>query len=144
MPRLSWGWFSMTWNRTKWVKPDRVYPAPIPQHLRRSATMSQREIVTAITKAEPVRSESYRRLVAALPCASCGIEGISQHAHSNENKAKGRKACDLEAMPLCADQPGRVGCHSLFDAYKLLEGGREAHVEQGRAWAAQTRERLSK
>ena len=134
----------MTFGRKPWVKPPKTMPQPIPLSQRRAATMAPRADVASIQKAEPVRSEAYRRLVAALPCASCGIEGISQHAHSNENKAKGRKACDLDAMPLCADQPGRVGCHSRFDSYELLEGGREAHVEQGRAWAAQTRERLSK
>jgi hypothetical protein len=130
--------------RKPYTKPAKVYPDPIPERLRRAATMSPREIVTAITKADPVRSESYRRLVAALPCASCGIEGISQHAHSNENKAKGRKACDLEAMPLCADSPGRVGCHSLFDRYELIPGGRDAHIEQGRVWIAQTRAKLGR
>jgi len=128
----------------KYTKPVKVYPQPIPEHLRRAATMSRREDVASIPKAEPVRSEAYRRLVAALPCASCGIEGRSQHAHSNDGKAKGIKACDLESMPLCADSPGRVGCHSLFDQYELLPGGRDAHIEQGRVWIAQTRAKLGR
>jgi hypothetical protein len=134
----------MTWNRTKWVKPARVYPAQIPEHQRRAAVMAPRADVASILKAEPVRSEAYRRLVAALPCAACGIEGRSQHAHCNDGKAKGMKNCDLDAMPLCADGPGRVGCHSRFDRYELLTGGREAHAEQGRAWAAQTRAMLGR
>jgi hypothetical protein len=144
MPLQSWGWFSMTWNRAKWVKPPKTIPQPIPVSQRRAAVMAPRADVASIQKSEPVRSEAYRRLVAALPCAACGLEGRSQCAHCNDGKAKGRKNCDLDAMPLCADQPGRAGCHSLFDAYKLLTGGREAHVEQGRAWASQTRAMLSR
>lgn len=46
---------------------------------------------------------------------------------------------DRDAMPLCVDEPGLEGCHSRFDQYRLIEGGREAHVEQGKIWAAQTR-----
>jgi len=130
--------------RKPWVKPPKIIPQPIPLHLRRAATITPRATVASIPKTEPVRSEAYRRLVAALPCAACGIEGRSQHAHTNAGKAKGIKNCDLDAMPLCADQPGSVGCHSLFDQYKLLDGGREAHVEQGRAWAAQTRTKLGR
>ena len=134
----------MTFGNNRWVKPARVYPAPIPQHLRRTAVMAPRDAVASIPKAEPVRIEAYRRLVAALPCAACGIEGRSQHAHTNGGKAKGMKNCDLDAMPLCADGPGRVGCHSRFDRYELLEGGREVHAEKGRAWAAQTRAKLGR
>jgi len=129
--------------RKPWVKPPKTMPTPIPQHLRRSATMAPRADVASIPKTEPVRSEAYRRLVAALPCAHCGIEGLSQHAHTNAGKAKGRKACDLDAMPLCADSPGRVGCHSRFDRYELMPGGREAHIEQGRLWIAQTRDTIT-
>jgi hypothetical protein len=134
----------MTFSRKPWVKPPKNMPQPIPVSQRRAAVMAPREPVASIPKTEPVRDEAYRRLVAALPCAACGLEGRSQHAHCNDGKAKGRKNCDLDAMPLCADQPGRAGCHSRFDKYKLLTGGREAHVEQGRVWAAQTRAKLGR
>lgn len=90
-------------------------------------------------KENAVRSEEYRRLVAALPCAHCGIHGISQHAHENEQKGKSLKLDDRRAMPLCADQPGREGCHKKFDEYRLFPGGREAHVAFGKLWAKETR-----
>lgn len=86
-----------------------------------------------------MRSEVYRRLVAKLPCSYCSRHDRSQHAHENDGKGKALKLDDRRAMPLCADQPGEPGCHSLFDLYKLLPGGREAHVAQGRIWAASTR-----
>lgn len=43
-----------------------------------------------IAKQSQMRSEAYRRAVASLPCANCGIEGYRQHAHENgPDKAKG-------------------------------------------------------
>ena len=134
----------MTFSRKPWVKPPKTMPQPIPLSQRRAATMAPRATVASIPKVDQVRSEAYRRLVAALPCAHCGLEGRSQCAHTNDGKAKGMKNCDLDAMPLCADGPGRVGCHSRFDRYELLTGGREAHAEQGWAWAAQTRAKLGR
>ena len=44
-----------------------------------------------VTKDAPVRSEAYRRIVAAMPCIHCGIAGHSQHAHANAGKGKGMK-----------------------------------------------------
>lgn len=44
----------------------------------------------SIAKQIQMRSEAYRRAVASLPCANCGIEGYSQQAHENgPDKAKG-------------------------------------------------------
>jgi hypothetical protein len=126
------------------AKPERTrsMPTPIPEHLRRAASYTG--TTTAAPKPpEPVRSEAYRRLVAALPCAHCGKPGPSQHAHENAGKAKGRKLDDREAMPLCADGPGYVGCHTRFDQYKLFEN-REQHIEAGKAWAAQTRAEIER
>lgn len=63
------------------------------------------------------RSEPLRRLIASLPCAECGREGC-QHAHANTppfGKGKSIKAHDWAAFPLCADEPGRIGCHTKHD-----------------------------
>lgn len=97
-----------------------------------------------IAKQSQMRSEAYRRAVASLPCAHCGIEGYSQHAHENEGKGKAQKLDDRRAMPLCCDRPGVEGCHTRYDQYRLLPGGREAHRAQGRVWAAQTRQQVEK
>lgn len=91
----------------------------------------------------PLRSEKYRRAVASLPCAHCGIAGYSQHAHENEGKGKGQKLDDRRAMPLCCARPGIEGCHAAYDQYRLVPGGRAAHIELGRAMAAQTRNTLN-
>ena len=91
-------------------------------------------------KAVIIRSESYRRLVAALPCILCGIEGHSQAAHPNTGKAKGAKADDLLCFPLCADRPGVKGCHAQFDQHQLFEKAERAVVEAD--WTARTQAEL--
>lgn len=96
-----------------------------------------------VTKDAPVRSEAYRRAVASLPCAYCGIEGYSQHAHENDGKGARLKVDDRRAMPLCCSRPGIEGCHVAFDQYRLVPGGRDAHADLGRALAEQTRSRLN-
>ena len=135
----------MTLTRKPYVRPPRSYPSAIPESQRRNAVYARMDVLAAPQpKEDPVRSEPYRRAVASLPCISCGRFGASQHAHTNgPRKAKGMKNDDRDAMPLCADAPGRIGCHSLFDHYALLPGGRAAHVAQGELWAVQTRAQIN-
>jgi hypothetical protein len=67
-----------------------------------------------------VISELYRRHVASLDCAECGISGSSQCAHANSaiwGKSRGKKASDIATFPLCCDRLGVVGCHTRFDQY---------------------------
>ena len=66
-------------------------------------------------KASIVRSEAYRRFVAAQPCFGCGVEGFSQAAHANFGKGLGMKTSDLDTFPLCAPHWGVPGCHFLHD-----------------------------
>ena len=94
-------------------------------------------------KQAPVRSEAYRRAVASMPCASCGIEGFSQHAHENDGKGKAQKLDDRRAMPLCCTRLDSEGCHVRFDQYRLLPGGRQAHIDAGRRWARETRQKIA-
>jgi hypothetical protein len=123
---------------------QRTVHSPIPEHLRRGASLAPvaRDPVPAIEKENAVRSEPYRRLVAALPCANCRREGRSQHAHTNgAGKGKGIKNDDRDAMPLCADDYGLPGCHSRFDTYALFLD-REEHRRMGALWSRQTRESI--
>lgn len=110
--------------------------------VRKTAPLEISTEVVAVPKDDAIEYEPYRRLVATLPCAYCGIEGYSQHAHENENKGKGLKLDDRRAMALCCTRPGVEGCHVPFDQYRLLPGGRAAHVEKGKLWSAQTRQQL--
>lgn len=76
--------------------------------------------VRAAPKSEPLRSEAYRRLVAALPCHLCRVRGYSQAAHADAGKGLGIKACDLTCYPLCGphwvDGYVTAGCHNLVGA----------------------------
>lgn len=99
-------------------------------------------VVAAVVKEQPQRSEVYRRLVAAMPCAWCRIEGYSQHAHENEGKGARLKVDDRRGMPLCCARPGIEGCHTAFDQYRLVPGGRAAHIELGRALSKRTRQQI--
>jgi hypothetical protein len=95
----------------------------------------------ALPKRALVRDERYRRLVASLPCILCGVEGRSQAAHPNVGKAKGAKADDLLCFPLCADQPGTLGCHARFDQHQLFPRDMRASIEA--RWAQQTAEAIA-
>ncbi len=89
----------------------------------------------AMPKDEAIRSEPYRRLVAALPCASCGVQGFSQAAHPPPT-GKGIKESDLDCFPLCCTRPGIPGCHVEFDQYRLVP--KEKMRAKAAKWARET------
>lgn len=133
----------MTFAR-KPYKRVRSYPTAIPQSQRRNAVFARMDVPAAppVEKDNPIRSEAYRRLVAAMPCANCMREKHSQHAHTNgANKGRGIKNDDRDAMPLCADDFGIAGCHTRFDNYALF-ADRDEHRRMGAQWAAETRAKI--
>lgn len=128
--------------KRKTIERTRSMHTPVPEHLRREVSYARADFAAlSVEKENPVRSEAYRRLVASLPCANCGRVGHSQHAHTNAGKAKAMKNDDRDAMPLCADDYGILGCHSRFDRYALFLD-RAEHVRMGAEWAAQTRQQI--
>lgn len=94
-----------------------------------------------VPKVVPVRHEGYRRLVAALACAYCLRHGRSQAAHPNTGKGVATKTDDRLAFPLCADDPGLRGCHSLFDQGALLD--KQARRDFETSEGALTRRRIT-
>jgi len=56
-------------------------------------------------------SDSFRRLVATLPCQHCGSHG-TQVAHRNQGKGLSLKTSDALVVALCVD------CHSRLDQGK--------------------------
>lgn len=89
-------------------------------------------------KSKPVRSESYRRWVASLPCIVCGIEGYSQAAHPNHGKGLGMKTSDLDCFPLCGSRPGHMGHHMEHDL--CIDMTRDERRELEQRYTAQTQE----
>jgi hypothetical protein len=98
------------------------------------------DLVMTRPKEDAVRSEPYRRLVAAMPCKACGIQGYSQAAHL-PTEGKGIKQDDRLTFPLCCTRPDITGCHADYDQYRLFS--RPVAMTVGRAWAADTRRQIS-
>lgn len=59
-------------------------------------------------KKTKIRSRKHRKFVSELPCAICGIEGLTQAAHirTGNNAGMGLKSSDDCIVPLC------VSCHA--------------------------------
>lgn len=100
--------------------------------------------ILPVPKENAIYSEPYRRLVAALPCIVCGIEGYSQAAHPPPT-AKGRKEDDRLTFPLCAIHPGASGdlvqgCHFEFDQMQMVPRADMRHVAGH--FATQTRQQI--
>jgi hypothetical protein len=81
------------------------------------------------------RSEKYRRWVASLPCAHCGLVGYSQAAHADAGKGMALKADDGTCFPLCAPSLGVSGCHALYGASGKLGKTVRRHLEAQHGWA---------
>lgn len=95
-------------------------------------------MVVPLPKAELVRSEAYRRLVAAMPCALCHKPGPSQAAHADFGKGLSLKADDRTCFPLCADAPGRNGCHTSVGSMGLMGKQERREFEIAAAYATAT------
>lgn len=120
--------------------PDRVRhtPAAVPAAFRVAQPVTAACEVSP--KADPVRSEAYRRAVASLPCVICGIYGFSQAAHANTGKGMGMKACDLTLFPACCARPGEEGCHARLDQGALYPKHVRRALEP--VWAADTQRKV--
>lgn len=121
--------------------PDRVRSTPtaIPGAFRAPAQVSTAP-AAQVNKDAPVRNEAYRRAVASLPCAICGVYGYSQAAHANTGKGMGMKACDMTCFPACGPRPGFQGCHAALDQGALFLKAVRRELEP--VWAADTRRKV--
>lgn len=84
----------------------------------------------SLPKNPPKRSEPYRRWVASRPCEHCQRAGPSQCAHADEGKGMAMKASDEHTFALCADGPGRAGCHSMIGAAALFTRNHRRALER--------------
>ena len=65
-------------------------------------------------KTKPHRDGKYLRLIASMPCFSCGIDGYSQAAHSNLAKHAVLVLCDCQESRSEIDHDTRK--KALFDS----------------------------
>lgn len=98
------------------------------------------DAVVTLPKEAPLRSETYRRLVAKLPCIHCGVEGHSQAAHADQGKGAHIKADDRTCYPACASRPGVRGCHDIIGASGAIPQAQRRELEQ--EYAARTRKTI--
>ena len=135
-------------KRSGFAQPPRK-PAKVIEYQPRPRTPAQPVLVTdgkarmvvPIPKAQPLRSEEYRRLVASLPCVLCKIEGYSNACHSDDgSKGCGTKSSDATCYPGCVSRPGIVGCHERIGTLRELRKDQRRELEA--LWANQTRMKL--
>lgn len=127
---------------SRWTPPPRLRDRePPPEPVRALAlvrgTYSGGTSGKPVPKENAIEHEGYRRLVAMLPCKLCGIFALSQAAHPNTGKGQNIKTDDRECFPLCADSPGRRGCHPQFDQGALFSKAVRRELEP--VWGADTR-----
>ena len=119
-----------------YVRAERIAPV----HARLTVKVNMARItdeVLTIAKEAPVRSEPYRRLVAAMPCIHCGYGGPSQAAHADQGKGSHIKSDDRTCYPACAPRVGDIGCHALIGSTGTYT--RDARRELEAEYAARTR-----
>lgn len=93
-------------------------------------------------KSAPVRSEKYRRLVAAMPCARCLIDGMSQAAHADMGKGMSIKSDDRTCYPLCWPCHGQIGASGTYPKARRRElearygAETRARIEEAGDWPA--------
>jgi hypothetical protein len=119
-----------------YVKAERIAPVYARLTVKVNMPRVSDETVT-IAKAAPVRSEPYRRLVAAMPCIHCGIIGFSQAAHADMGKGAHIKSDDRTCYPACGPRPGEIGCHALIGSTGSMTRDQRRTLEAD--YAAQTR-----
>ena len=89
-----------------------------------------------------LQHEGYMRLVRALPCAGCGVEGFTQFCHADEGKGLGIKSDCRLGWPGCGPRPGVNGCHFDVGSSGFLgrEGRRKFEAQAGKQTRATIRD----
>ena len=104
-------------------KPSTQYTGdalPTPRTAALLDTSAVSRLVVPLPKPVHLRSEKYRRWVASLDCAHCGIAGFSNACHADEGKGMALKSCDSTCWPGCVSRPYRVGCHEMVGSSGYL------------------------
>lgn len=133
----------MTFKRKEYTKPEKSPLVPLKPEvtaaLQRQDGRARLTVVLPRPKEGRVDSDPYRRLVASWECFHCGKAGPSQFAHSDFSKGMSIKSCDLTGYPACADQPGKVGCHTVIGTERLFNKENRRRLEAGYAQKARDR-----
>jgi hypothetical protein len=124
----------MTFGRSKWVKPPKTIPQPIPVSQRRAAVFTRADAAAEPQpKAKSVQHKGYMDAVRSLPCARCGKGPRSEFCHSDEGKGVGIKSDCRAGWPGCHDCHDAVGTRRVYDK----ETRRALEAEMARKTRAQ-------
>ncbi len=121
-----------------YVKAERI--PPVYARLTVPVRYASFDEVVILPKEPPLRSEKYRRAVAALPCIRCGVAGYSNAAHADQGKGAHIKADDRTCYPACASRPGVRGCHDIIGASGAIPQAMRRELEK--EYAASTRKTI--
>jgi len=105
----------MTFARKTYERKRTVH-VPIPEHLRRNASMVSLsgQFSAPIEKERPVQHAGYMDAVRSLPCAHCGKGPRSEFCHSDEGKGMGIKSDCREGWPGCHDCHDAIGTKRIY------------------------------
>lgn len=97
------------------IERKRTVHTPIPEHLRRNASMGPITAVhEAIEKENAPQHARYMDLVRALPCAHCGKAPRSVFCHSDEGKGMSIKSDCRQGWPGCPECHDAIGTRRIY------------------------------
>lgn len=107
----------------------------VPAHRLHAGTYAGTTSGEPEKKAAPIQHAGYMAVVRKLPCAHCGIPGISQFCHSDEGKGMGIKSdCRL-------GWPGCPACHVAIGTARIYPREERRAIESH--MAANTRRQIT-
>lgn len=84
------------------------------QRATRTATYAGSTSGATVAKENLIQHQGYMAIVRKLPCAHCGIPGISQFCHSDEGKGTGIKSDCRHGWPGCPACHVAVGTTRIY------------------------------
>lgn len=102
-------------KRTGFKRKIYTPPPPAPPTRGSGGTMAViDQVARPVAKDPSLVSETYRRLVRAMPCMHCRIVGFTQFCHSDQGKGMSMKTDDRRGWPGCGPHGDDPGCHHLL------------------------------
>jgi hypothetical protein len=86
-------------------------------------------VTRAMPKERPLQHEGYMAVVRRMACMHCNKPGPSQFCHADEGKGERIKSDCRKGWPGCADEPGRLGCHSLIGTARIYPKEQRRAIE---------------
>jgi hypothetical protein len=76
--------------------------------------LAEATIAASVPKISALQNEQYMAAVRKLPCARCGVAGVTQFAHADQGKGMAIKTDCRLGWPGCGPVGVTPGCHWLI------------------------------